>query len=231
MNMRLKGKTALVTGANRGIGFELCRQLGNEGARVLAGVRHDPEETERALTSEGVDVSMLLLDVADPGSIRKALGQLSTPVDILINNAAVLDRGSISNLKDEEAENVIRTNLLGPFLIAKAFAEGMRQRKWGRIVNVTSGMGAISRGLGSDSVAYRVTKLALNGFTMCMAEALRGTGVLVNSVDPGWVRTRMGGAMAHRTPEEGARSIMYAVLLPDRGPSGLFFRDGRKVDW
>jgi NAD(P)-dependent dehydrogenase (short-subunit alcohol dehydrogenase family) len=92
-------------------------------------------------------------------------------------------------------------------------------------------MGAISRGLGSDSIAYRITKLALNGLTICLAEALRGSGVLVNSVDPGWVRTKMGGPMAHRTPEEGARSILHVVLLPDRGPSGVFFRDGRKIDW
>ena len=229
--MRLSGKTALVTGANRGIGFELCRQLGNEGAKVLAGVRHQGEETLSALTSDGFDVSIISIDTSDPDSVLSACKGLSEAVDILINNAAILDRGSILSLKDEDLESVIRINLLGPMLLAKKLAAGMRERKWGRIVNVSSGMGAISRGLGADSGAYRVTKLALNGFTICLAEALRGTGVLVNSVDPGWVRTAMGGSMAHRTPEEGARSIMHAVLLPDRGASGLFFRDGRKVDW
>jgi len=230
--MRLSGRTAVVTGANRGIGLELCRQLGGEGARVLLGLRHGGKETLEALSSEGYEVSLVPIDTSDSDSIRSALDKLSeTRVDILINNAAVLDRGSIFSLSDQEVENVVRTNLLGPMLLAKNLGEGMRQRRWGRIVNVTSGMGAISRGLGGDSIAYRVTKLGINGFTICFAEALRGTGVLVNSVDPGWVRTSMGGSMAHRTPEEGARSILHAVLLPDHGPSGVFFRDGRKVDW
>jgi NAD(P)-dependent dehydrogenase (short-subunit alcohol dehydrogenase family) len=230
--MRLSGRTALVTGANRGIGLELCRQLGAEGTRLLLGIRHEGKQTLETLSPEGHNVALLPIDTSDSDSIRSALNKLSgTKVDILINNAAVLDRERLLSLSDEELENVVRTNLLGPMLLVKNLAEGMRQRKWGRIVNVTSGMGAISRGLGSDSIAYRVTKLALNGFTICLAEALRGTGVLVNSVDPGWVRTNMGGPMAHRTPEEGARSIMHAVLLPDHGPSGVFFRDGRKVDW
>ncbi len=229
--MRLSGKTALVTGANRGIGLELCRQLGNEGVRVLAGVRKVSTETLNTLSIEGFDVSIVVLDTSNPASIQSALKELREPVDILINNAAVLDRGSIFSLNDEEVVNVVRTNLLGPMLLSRYLADGMRQRRWGRIVNVSSGMGAISRGLGADSIVYRVTKLALNGFTMCLADALRNTGVLVNAVDPGWVRTAMGGSIAHRTPEEGARSILHAVLLPDRGPSGLFFRDGRKVDW
>jgi NAD(P)-dependent dehydrogenase (short-subunit alcohol dehydrogenase family) len=230
--MRLSGRTALVTGANRGIGLEICRQLGSEGARVLLGLRHEGKETLDTLSSEGYVVSLLSIDTSDSDSIKAALSKLGeTKVDILINNAAVLDRERFLSMSDQELENVVRTNLLGPMLLAKNLASGMRQRNWGRIVNVTSGMGAISRGLGSDSVAYRVTKLALNGLTICLAEALRGSGVLVNSVDPGWVRTKMGGPMAHRTPEEGARSVLHAVLLPDHGPSGVFFRDGRKLDW
>ncbi len=230
--MRLSGRTAFVTGANRGIGLEVCRQLGREGAKVFLGIRHGGKETLETLTNEGYEVALVPIDTSDSDSVRNALNKLSEiRVDILINNAAVLDRGSIFSLSDQELEMVVRTNLLGPMLLAKNLAEGMRQRSWGRIVNVTSGMGAISRGLGADSVAYRVTKLALNGFTICLAEALRGTGVLVHSVDPGWVRTTMGGPMAHRTPEEGAHSILHAVLLPDHGPSGVFYRDGRKVDW
>ncbi|MCI0415479.1 SDR family NAD(P)-dependent oxidoreductase [bacterium] len=230
--MRLSRRTAFVTGANRGIGLEVCRQLGAEGAKVFLGVRRGGKDQLDALLSEGYDVALVSIDTSDSDSIRSALDKLlETGVDILINNAAVLDRGSLFSLSDTEVENVVRTNLLGPMLLARNLAEGMQQRNWGRIVNVTSGMGAISRGLGADSVAYRVTKLALNGFTICLAEALRGTGVLVNSVDPGWVRTSMGGPMAHRTPEEGARAILQAVLLPDSGPSGVFFRDGRKVDW
>ena len=229
--MRLAGKTALVTGANRGIGLELCRQLVGEGANILAAIRTESDEARAAFGASGIEVSIVLMDTSDPHSVQNALNRITVPVDILINNAAVLDRDSIFSLQDEEIEKIIRTNLIGPMLLARHFAEGMKQRHWGRIVNVSSGMGAISRGLGSDSVVYRVSKLAINGFTICLAEAMRGTGVLVNSVDPGWVRTAMGGPMAHRTPEQGAKSILQAVLLPDRGPSGSFFRDGHKVEW
>src|SRR5262249_7016765 len=111
------------------------------------------------------------------------------------------------------------------------FAEYMKERRWGRVVNISSGMGSITRGFGPDSIGYRISKLALNGLTVALADSLRGTGVLVNSVDPGWVRTDMGGPSAHREPEEAARSIMWAVLIPDNGPSGGFFRDGKRIDF
>lgn len=229
--MRLSGKTALVTGANRGIGFEVCRQLAAEGAKVLMAVRTRSMESLRALTSKGYVAEIIEMDVSDRNSIAQAIKNIREPVDILINNAALLDRGDLLALADNEIENIVRTNLIGPMLLCKCFARQMRERRWGRIVNVTSGMGAISRGLGGESVAYRVTKLALNGLTISLAASLRDSGVLINSVDPGWVRTSMGGPMANRTPEEGAKSILYAVFLPDHGPSGFFFRDGRKVEW
>ena len=229
--MRLSGKVAFVTGANRGIGFEVCRQLAGEGAMIWLALRHHGEETLRTLANQGYKSEVLHMDVSDSNSVLEALGKLRTPVDILVNNAAILDRGDLFSLPDKEIESVIQTNLIGPMLLCKHIADNMRKRKWGRIVNVTSGMGAISRGLGAESVVYRVTKLAMNGLTICLAADLRNTGVLVNSVDPGWVRTSMGGEIAQRTPEEGARAIVNAVLLPDNGPSGVFFRDGRKVDW
>ena len=229
--MRLSGKTALVTGANRGIGFELCRQLAAEGVKVSMATRRKATESLRALTALGYDVENIEMDVSDRNSITQAIKNIPEPIDILINNAAVLDRGDLFSLTDQEIENIIRTNLVGPMLLCKYFARQMRERGWGRIVNVTSGMGAISRGLGGESVAYRITKLALNGLTISLALSLRDSGVLVNSVDPGWVRTSMGGSSAPRTPQEGAKSILYAVFLPDHGPSGFFFRDGRKVDF
>jgi NAD(P)-dependent dehydrogenase (short-subunit alcohol dehydrogenase family) len=229
--MRLSGKTALVTGANRGIGLELCRQLAFEGAKIFMAMRRKAPESLRPLTSAGYDVEPIDMDVSDRNSIAQAIKTIHKPIDILINNAAVLDRGDLLSLTDQEIENVIRINLLGPTLLCKYFGRQMRERGWGRIVNVTSGMGAISRGLGSESVAYRITKLALNGLTIALAASLRDTGVLVNSVDPGWVKTSMGGSMAPRSPEQGAKSILYAVFLPDHGPTGFFFRDGRKVDW
>jgi NAD(P)-dependent dehydrogenase (short-subunit alcohol dehydrogenase family) len=229
--MKLTGKVALVTGANRGIGFEVCRQLGAEGATILLGVRRQGEETLQALSRQGYPGEIVYMDLSNSASILDALGKFSKEVDILINNAAILDRGDLFSVSGKEIEAVVKTNLLGPMLLTRQLADDMRKRRWGRIVNVSSGMGAVSRGLGSESVAYRITKLALNGLTICLAADLRNSGVLINSVDPGWVRTSMGGDMAQRTPPEGARSIVNAVLLPDNGPSGFFFRDGRRVDW
>jgi NAD(P)-dependent dehydrogenase (short-subunit alcohol dehydrogenase family) len=229
--MRLSGKTALVTGANRGIGLEVSRQLAAEGAKVLMGARRNAAEAVAALTGAGYAARIVHMDVSDRNSILQAITNIQEPIDILINNAAVLDHGDLFSPSDAELETIVRTNLIGPLLLCKHFAEQMREQGWGRIVNITSGMGALSRGLGGESVAYRVTKLALNGLTISLAAALRNSGVLINSVDPGWVRTAMGGPMAPRTPEEAAKSILYAVFLPDHGPSGFFFRDGRKIDW
>ena len=232
MAMRLKGRTALVTGGNRGIGFELCWQLGAEGSRVILGSRDQTkgDQAARDLSEHVSEITVIQLDMSQRDSVLSAANQLED-IDILVNNAAVLDHRDLKSLDPQELDYTIRTNLIGPILLAQNLGKKMAKNGWGRIVNVSSGMGAISRGLGADSVAYRLTKLGLNGFTVCLAEALRSTGVLVNSVDPGWVRTEMGGPMAHKTPQEGARSILSVILLPDRGPSGCFFRDGKKVSW
>ena len=133
-------------------------------------------------------------------------------------------------LKIDEFETVIRTNLIGAAILAKNLAVQMKKRRWGRIVNVSSGMSSLVRGFGADSPAYRVSKLALNGVSISLAQALKGSGVLVNSVDPGWVRTEMGGKSASRSVEEGAKSVVWAALLSDDGPTGGFFYDGRPAD-
>lgn len=232
--MRLSGKTALVTGGNRGIGLEVCRRLARDGAVVLLGSR-DPAKGEEAaaqLRTEGLDVHPAQVDATRIDSIQALCDRLMQDrVDILVNNAAILDRQSFQELTVEQINSLLETNLRGPLLLAYHFSPGMVQRKWGRIVNVTSGMGSINGGLGSDSILYRVTKTALNAFTICLARSLQGTGVLVNSVDPGWVRTGMGGPNAPRTPAQGADSIVRAVMFPDDGPTGGFFRDGNPIPW
>lgn len=229
--MTLKGRTALVTGGNRGIGFEVCQQLAAEGARVLLGSREIKQGTAAAKTI-GENVEAVQVDVSDRKSILNFLNGLKTHVDVLVNSAAVIDRGNdVFDLDDEELQCIIRTNLIGPVMLGKYLGAEMKKRKWGRIVNVSSGMGAISHGLGTDSPAYRLSKLAINGLTMMLAASLRGSGVLVNSVDPGWVRTDMGGPSATRSPEAGASSIVWAVLIPDNGPTGGFFRDGKRLEW
>jgi len=198
------------------------------------GVR-DPASSKGqvdALTRAGINTTLVQIDISDSDSIRRVTESKLEPVDILINNAAVFDDiENIFSVDDNEIERVIRTNLIGPALLAKHFGSQMKQRGWGRIVNVSSGMGSISRGFGADSPAYRISKLALNGLTITMADALRGTGVLVNSVDPGWVRTEMGGKSATRSVEEGARSVIWAALISDNGPTGGFFYDGKPVPW
>lgn len=234
MVMQLKGRTAFVTGANRGIGLEVCKQLGAEGARIIMGVR-DPSGAKNQLDDlhkSGIDAVLLQIDVSDSDSIHELTSSKLERVDILINNAAVLDRArNIFSLEDDEFDRIIRTNLIGAALLAKHFGAQMKKQGWGRIVNVSSGMGSISRGFGGDSPAYRISKVALNALTIAMAENLNGSGVLVNSVDPGWVRTEMGGKSATRSVQQGARSIVWAALLPDDGPSGGFFYDGKPVSW
>lgn len=232
--MQLKGRTAFVTGANRGIGLEVCNQLGAEGAKIIMGVR-DPSGAKNQLDElikSGIDAAIVKIDVSDADSIHEVTSSKLERIDVLINNAAVLDRArNIFSLEDGEFDRIIRTNLIGAALLAKHFGAQMKKQGWGRIVNVSSGMGSISRGFGGDSPAYRISKVALNALTIAMAENLNGSGVLVNSVDPGWVRTEMGGKSATRSVQQGARSIVWAALLPDDGPSGGFFYDGKPVSW
>jgi NAD(P)-dependent dehydrogenase (short-subunit alcohol dehydrogenase family) len=229
----LKGRTALVTGGNRGIGFEVCKLLGMHGVTVFLGSRNAQKGETAAgeFNSMRIDVRPIELDVSNPDSILGAVKELGNSVDILVNNAAILDHESLFSQSDENIQQILESNLLGPLLLCKHLALPMKKRNWGRIVNVSTGMAALSRGLSGDSVVYRVTKLALNGLTLALADSLRGTNVLVNSVDPGWVRTAMGGPMARKSPEEGAREIIHTALLPDHGPTGAFFRNGKKVDW
>jgi NAD(P)-dependent dehydrogenase (short-subunit alcohol dehydrogenase family) len=231
--MKLKGKTSLVTGAARGIGIEVCRQLGREGSHVLIGVRTPSKgiQVQKQLAAQGIECEVVKLDVSDRDSISNFLAQKHN-IDILINNAALYDReNDLMSVRDEDLELILRTNLHGPALLAKHLAISMRKKHWGRIVNVSSGMGSITRGFGADSPSYRISKLALNGLTVALADGLRGSGVLVNSVDPGWVQTEMGGPSATRTPEQGARSIVWAALIQDDGPTGGFFYDGQPAAW
>jgi NAD(P)-dependent dehydrogenase (short-subunit alcohol dehydrogenase family) len=184
------------------------------------------------IVEAGISASLVQIDVSDLNSVHSFLKSLDQPIDILINNAAILDRASdLLSLSEEEFEKVIQTNLIGAAILAKHLAQQMKERRWGRIVNVSSGMGSIGRGLGADSSAYRISKLALNGVTICLAKALQRSNVLVNSVDPGWVRTDMGGRSASRSVEKGAASVVWAALLPDDGPTGGFFYDGRPAQW
>jgi NAD(P)-dependent dehydrogenase (short-subunit alcohol dehydrogenase family) len=227
---------ALVTGANRGIGLELVRQLAQRGFTTLLGSR-DPDKGRAAadaLAADGIQVEARRLDVDDPDSVREVAAVLDREhgrLDVLVNNAAILydtwQRGADADL--DVVRQAFETNVLGAWRTAQACLPLLRRSSHGRIVNVSSGAGSLAE-MGAGSPAYSVSKAALNAQTRILAAELRGDGILVNSVCPGWVATDMGGP-GGRPVEQGAASVMWAVLLPDDGPSGGFFRDGRPVDW
>ena len=228
---------ALVTGANRGIGLEVCRQLAAQGLRVVLTGRDAAraDDAARALAKDGLDVTPAVLDVADGGTITKLKERVDAAfgrVDVLINNAAVLvgdDRGVLTTRVDD-FRSTLETNVAGALAMCQAFVPGMMQRKYGRVVNVSSTAGQLTS-MGTYAPAYSISKAALNAVTRQVAAAAKGSGVLVNSACPGWVRTRMGGSGAPRSVEEGADTIVWLAMLPANGPTGGFFRDRRAIDW
>ena len=227
-------RTALVTGGNRGIGFEICRQLGRQGLTVLLGAR-DPaagKDAAQGLAGEGLDVEAVTLDVADPASVDACaaeLGRRGMAVDALVNNAGVLAEGELLSGGTAPMEEAIAVNLMGAYRTARAFMPAMTERGYGRVVNVSSGWGAFSCGL-EGPAAYAVSKAALNALTVRLARAA-GEGVKVNAMCPGWVRTRMGGSGADRSVEQGADTGVWLATLPEDGPTGGFFRDRKPIDW
>jgi NAD(P)-dependent dehydrogenase (short-subunit alcohol dehydrogenase family) len=228
MTGSMAGRRALVTGGNRGIGLEVVRLLGRMGLEVILGSR-DLDAGAAATSSLGLQgITPLRLDVADPRSVeaaRDALGPYG--IDVVVNNAAVNPRGRVS---PDDVDLAWRTNTLGPWRVARAFVPQMRERGWGRIVNVSTEVATDGRARRGGGV-YRATKVAMNDVTRALAEDLDGTGVLVNAVSPGWCRSGMGGAGAPRSTEQGAGSIVWGVTLPDDGPTGGFFQDGEPLPW
>jgi NAD(P)-dependent dehydrogenase (short-subunit alcohol dehydrogenase family) len=229
-------RIALVTGANRGIGFEVCRQLAAEGFLVLLTARdvRKAKAAADALSRAG-RVEHLAMDVADANSIAKAAAEVARrhgQLDILINNAGInydtwetVENADINGTVIE----TITTNLLGPWRVCQAFLPLLRKSRAGRIVNVSSESGSLAH-MGAGPPAYQVTKAALNALTRTLAGELRGSHILVNSVCPGWVATDMGGT-GGRPVAEGAAGIVRAATLPNDGPGGGFFRDGKPIPW
>ena len=239
MSGELAGKVALVTGANRGIGFGTAQRLAELGMRVVLSGRDATacERTAREIRAHPAgqgEVTSMKLDVADPDSVagfREAVERRVGPVDILVNNAAVfLDQGvSVFDVDEPAIRRTLEVNLYGPLRLCQALVPGMVERGWGRVVNISSGYGSLA-GMGGRNAAYRLSKAALNALTRIVAAEIQGD-VKVNSADPGWVRTRMGGPAALREVDETVKGITWLATLPSDGPNGGFFLDGKPKPW
>jgi NAD(P)-dependent dehydrogenase (short-subunit alcohol dehydrogenase family) len=235
--MNENGRVALITGANRGLGREVVRQLAERGHRVLLSAR-DPErasaEAREVAAQTGGEVRPLQLDVADPGSIARAAAEIERDpgeLDVLVNNAGVgTDFGVAGVDPDFEAiQRALDTNFVGSYRLTVALLPLLRRSAHPRIVNVSSGMGGVAE-MGGWSPGYRVSKAALNAMTRILSTELADAGFLVNSACPGFVNTDMGGPMgATKSVEDGAKGIVWLATLPDEGPTGGFFRDGEPV--
>jgi len=230
-------RIALVTGGNRGIGLEICRQLAKAGIRVLLGSRDEAKGVAAAkeMVAAGLPVEARELDVADDESIKECMSWISGDLgrlDILVNNAGIMVE---ENDADPEQEikivrDTMQTNVYGPLLLSRLAIPIMKSRRYGRIVNLSSGMGSLAD-MGAGYIAYRMSKAGINVVTRVLAAETQGMGILVNSVDPGWVQTDMGGRGASRTVYKGAETPIWLATVPEGGPTGGFFRDRKAVPW
>jgi NAD(P)-dependent dehydrogenase (short-subunit alcohol dehydrogenase family) len=234
----LTRKVAVVTGANRGIGLEISRQLASNGAHVVVTARGAAKAATacQKLKDEGLDVAFHQLDVTDPTSIqilRDFVRKTYGAPDILVNNAGVLldeKSSGVLDLSPDMLQQTLAVNVYGPVMLCRALVPLMKSKGHGRIVNLSSGMGQLSE-MGRGASAYRISKAALNALTCTLAAELSGTDILVNSVCPGWVRTDLGGPNATRSVAEGAETAVWLALLPAGGPTGGFFRDKKPIAW
>jgi NAD(P)-dependent dehydrogenase (short-subunit alcohol dehydrogenase family) len=228
-------RVALVSGGNRGIGRGIARQLAADGYRVVLGSR-DLGRGEEAAAEIGGGVTVAQLDVTDEGSIARAIEAIESEfgrLDVLVNNAGIEGGGWSTEAVDadlDEVQQVLDTNLFGAWRLAKAVLPLMRRNDYGRIVNVSSGMGQLEE-MGGHAPGYRISKVGLNALTRMLNAELAGENILVNSCCPGWVRTDMGGPSARRSVEQGADTPVWLATLPDDGPRGGFFRDRRPIAW
>ncbi len=242
--MNTQEKVAIVTGGNRGIGFEVCRQLAKLGMLVVLTSRDEEKGLEacKKLEREELTVRYCPLDVTHAAGISRLVGFLQKEFgrcDILVNNAGVfldknspedIDLPSIFSAKIETIRQTMETNVYAAILLCQALVPLMKKNNYGRIVNVSSGMGQLSD-MNGGYPGYRISKTAINAVTRILTDELKGSNILVNSVCPGWVKTDMGGVGATRTVKEGANTIVWLATLPDGGPGGKFFRDRKEMAW
>jgi NAD(P)-dependent dehydrogenase (short-subunit alcohol dehydrogenase family) len=245
-------RVALVTGGNRGIGLEVCRGLARSGLQVVMSGRDEAglRQGQAQLKADGLDVATIHLDITDmrmlepPKDLKVSfigdwLKRRYGRIDVLVNNAGVIPDpsgfgdtadGSILAAAHASFELGFATHFYGPLALCRTLVPLMRDQGYGRIVNVSTGMARLTD-MGVGWPAYRVSKVATNALTRILSGELQGTGVLVNSADPGWVRTRLGGEQAPLSPQQGADTIVWLATLPQDGPSGGFFASREPVAW
>jgi NAD(P)-dependent dehydrogenase (short-subunit alcohol dehydrogenase family) len=229
-------KTALITGANKGIGYEVARQLAGKGFHVFIGARN-PDAGRKAaekIATKGGKAIFLEIDVADNASVITAAREFARAadhLDVLVNNAGIIVDGdnAILEISDEQLRKTLETNTLGALRVTRAFVPLLRKSKAPRVINVSSGGGQLTGGADGWSPAYCISKTALNGVTSQLATAL--PKFAVNSVCPGWVRTDMGGQGATRSVEEGADTIVWLASDAPQKLTGKFLRDRKEIPW
>jgi NAD(P)-dependent dehydrogenase (short-subunit alcohol dehydrogenase family) len=224
-------RTALITGANRGIGREIARQLAARGVAVVVGSR-DLAAGQVAARALGPHVRAEQLDVSDPGSVaacERRLADAGIEIDILVNNAGLYTTTPLLAIEEGALAEALQANFIGAWRTARAFVPGMRARSWGRVVNVSTGYAHFADRV-PQAGAYGLAKASLNVLTrMIAAEA--GADVKVNSMSPGWVATRMGGSGAPRSVQDGADTAVWLATLPDNGPTDGFYYDRVQIPW
>ncbi len=229
-------KTALITGSNKGIGFETARQLGKKGFKVFISGRNEErvKKSHEKLINAGIDTEMLIMDISDLESIQRAaieFMKLSLKLDVLINNAAILlkeDRSLLTN-SASIIENTVQTNCYGAINVTREFLQFIPNG--GRIINISSGGGSMTDAVGGWSPAYCVSKTTLNMITKQLAFELLGKNIAVNSVCPGWVRTDMGGNAASRSVEKGAETSVWLANEAPQSLTSKFIRDKKEIPW
>jgi NAD(P)-dependent dehydrogenase (short-subunit alcohol dehydrogenase family) len=229
-------KTALITGANKGIGHEVARQLSVKGFHVFIGARNPDagRDAADALAKNGAKATFLQLDVSDLESVTAAAGafaKFADHLDVLVNNAGILLDGdsALLTIDEELIRKTLETNTLGPLRVTRAFASLLAKSSAPRVINVSSGGGQLTDGADGWAPAYCISKTALNGVTLQLAAAL--PKFAVNSVCPGWVRTDMGGSGASRSVQEGADTIVWLATDAPQNLTGKFLRDRQPIPW
>jgi len=244
IDTQLATKVALITGANKGIGLEIARQLAKQGITALIGARDEQrgEAAAQALQAEGLNAHFVQLDVTDQASIDAAAHKIEREygkLDILVNNAAVaLDRRPPSQLDMDVLRRTYDTNVFGVFAVTKAMLPLIRKSEAGRIVNMSSGLGSLTQTSDPDSflatvqvLAYNSSKSAVNAITVQFANELRNTHIKVNAADPGYVATDLNDHSGHRTVQQGATAPVRLATLPADGPTGGYFDEDGVVPW